>query len=332
MKTTIHWGIVGLGKIARTFAEDLQRNPHAIIYAVASRDGNKAKAFANEFGATHYVDSYAELAHFSELDVVYIATPHSLHAELAIFFLERNIPVLCEKPLAINYHQVALMVDAARKNNTFLMEAIWTRFFPTFQKALSIIASGALGTITTVRADFGFHSSRSAESRIFNRALGGGAILDVGIYPVFLALSTLGIPTDVVAKSVFTATNVDATTVIRLDYENGNVADLFCSVVNETDVVGEVYGTKGRLKLHSRFHHSSTLTWNVYGEPEQLYEVKCPDNGYGYEIEEVHYCLSENKKESDLLPLDFSLTLITLLDQIREKAGVVYPVDQKEVK
>lgn len=330
MGTTIHWGIVGLGKIARTFAEDLQRNPNAEIYAVASRDRRKAKAFAKEFSAVHYVDTYVELADFSALDVVYIATPHSLHAELAIFFLARNIPVLCEKPLAINYDQVALMVNSARKNNTFLMEAIWTRFFPTFQKALSIIASEALGTITTVRADFGFRSSESSESRIFNNALGGGAILDVGIYPVFLALSTLGIPKNIVAKSVFTATNVDATTVIRLDYENDSVADLFCSVVNETDVIGEVYGTKGRLTLHSRFHHSPVLTWNIYGETEQSYEAKCPDNGYGYEIEEVHHCLAENKKESDLLPLDFSLTLITLLDQIREKAGVLYPADRKE--
>ena len=189
-----NWGIIGPGKIARKFADDLQRLPNARIHAVASTSPERARAFANEYGVAHVFSRYEDIIHCSDLDVVYIATPHVLHCENALMCIEHGIPVLCEKPFAMNSSEARRMVSAARRNRVFLMEALWTRFIPAVDHAFELVAGGEIGDLHTVKSDFGFYMPFEANHRIFNKALGGGSLLDIGIYPALLALFLFGKP------------------------------------------------------------------------------------------------------------------------------------------
>jgi predicted dehydrogenase len=319
----VRWAIVGLGKIAHKVAQDIQRVEQSELYAVASRDLTKAHFFGHQYGAEICVEGYEELLEIEGIDIVYIATPHVLHIPLSKIFIENGIPVLCEKPLGIHYNEVKELIALARNKNVFLMEGVWTRFFPSFKKCLSLVESGVLGEIIAIKADFGFLSKDTKEDRIFNKQLGGGALLDVGIYPLFLALLVKGEPETIRAKSIFADTGVDSSTSMVLSYDNC-VADLFCSVVQETGVEAELIGEIGRLKLHSRFHHSAKITWQKYGEEEQELNFPYKGNGYTYEIEEVNYCLLNNKKESALMTLEISQRLSQLVDGVMKASGINY--------
>ena len=285
------WAIIGLGKMANKFAQDLNLVNGAELVAIASRDISKANDFGDAYNVKNRFGNYEELLFMSEIDIVYIATPHVYHTPLAKMFINNGFSVLCEKPIAMNTAELEELIAVARKKDVFLMEAIWTRFFPTFQKAMDIVHSGAIGDVVSIRADFGFKSKEGPESRIFNKSLGGGALLDVGLYPLFLALNVLGEPDDIKTVSTWTETGVDASTGMLLSYGKTKMAELYSSVVAETKVEGEIFGTKGKLILHSRFHHASKLTWQIYGEEEQVFNSPYEGNGYQYEIEEVVNCL-----------------------------------------
>ena len=206
MKNTFNWGVIGCGRIAHKFADDIQAISGASIHAVATRSLAKAKDFAKLYNAPHALDSYEALLEIEGLDVVYIATPHVLHAENSIMCLKAKIPVLCEKPLAMNTRQVQQMIVAARANETFLMEALGTRYLPSIAKTLELIKSGEIGDLNSVNADFGFAAEYNPEGRLFNRDLGGGALLDIGIYPLFLALLLFGKPEHINANATFGTT------------------------------------------------------------------------------------------------------------------------------
>lgn len=321
---TIHWGIIGLGKIAHKFAQDLSSVPGASLHAVASRSGEKAAAFAEKFGVLHVFDNYENLLNCNGLDVVYIATPHVLHYENTLMCLRRGIPVLCEKPFAMNRDQVLEMVKTARTTNTFLMEAMWTRFFPLIERARVLIDAGEIGQVRTIRADFGFHAIFDPAGRVYNKSLGGGALLDVGIYPVFLTLLILGKPKTIAAQAVFSETGVDESCSITFTYDNQAMAQLYASVVTQTDVDAWIYGTTGRIHLHSRFHHPRKLTYGAYYSDSKSEENNYPGNGYQFEIEEVTNCLRQGKKESARMPLSLSLDLIELLEATMEAVGIRY--------
>src|SRR6187402_265920 len=196
MKKKIRWGILGCGKIANKFATDLQLIEDAELVAVASRDVEKGKAFASLFHARLNFNTYEALASCDEVDVIYIATPHGFHLEHTSLCLQHSKAVLCEKPMAINSKQVKEMIDLAQKQKVFLMEAFWTKFLPQYQKVVELIQAGEIGTIKMIEADFGFKATSPTPQRLYDVALGGGALLDVGIYPVFLALSLLGRPNE----------------------------------------------------------------------------------------------------------------------------------------
>lgn len=217
MSKTIHWGIIGLGKIARKFAEDLKLVPNCKLVAVASRDLTKAQSFAQDFGATYAYGDYEEITRNPIIDVIYIATPHHLHYENTVCCLENKKAVLCEKPFAMNLRQVQEMVALARKEEVFLMEALWTKFLPSFQKVNEIIKNGHIGEINMVQADFSFKANYNPESRLFDKALGGGSLLDIGIYPLFLATTLLGKPENIKAMATFDKTGADVNCGMVLD-------------------------------------------------------------------------------------------------------------------
>ncbi|GGF05245.1 Gfo/Idh/MocA family protein [Hymenobacter cavernae] len=322
---TFNWGIIGLGRIAHKFAENLALLPNARLYGVASRTQAKADEFATQFGAAHACGSYEELLQLPDLDAVYIATPHSEHHANTLLCLRAGVPVLCEKAFALNARQAAEMIATAREQKVFLMEAFWTRFFPAVKEALKIVQSGELGEIKHIVADFGFKAPYNPEGRLYNPALAGGSLLDIGVYPLFISKLLLGNPTEVKAVATFAPSGVDANCAISFAYTSGATASLFSTIAAQTDTTCHIYGTEASLRLNGRFHAPEGLT--VYREGEEPRVINCEKLGYGYAYEAHHVqeCLEQDLLESPLLPLGFSLELMQLLDQIRAQIGLRYP-------
>ncbi|MEM9819781.1 MAG: Gfo/Idh/MocA family oxidoreductase [Bacteroidota bacterium] len=325
MSKIYNWGIIGLGNIANKFAEDLALLKNARLHAVASRSLDKAKQFAEKYQAPHHYGTYAELMQCPELDVVYIATPHTSHCEHTMMCLEHQIPVLCEKPFAMNAAEVRRMITLARFQKTYLMEALWTRFLPTIYKTQQLIEEGSIGDLISVRADFGFKANFDPKNRLFNHHLGGGALLDVGIYPVFLSLLLFGKPSEVKAMATIGSTNVDENCSVLLKYPENKIAVLYASITAKTHTEAWIYGSKGCIRINSRWHEPTSLTLMVDGEAPKDIFFHYSGNGYDYEARAVMEDLSKGKKENGLMNHDFSLDLIELLDKIRQEAGIFYP-------
>ncbi len=320
---TIKWGILGCGKIAHKFAEDLLTIPNAKIEAVASRQLQKAQEFAQTYGANKYYGSYTELANDSEVDVVYIATPHVFHHENTLMCLTSKKAVLCEKPFAMNIDQVKEMIKTARENQVFLMEALWTYFLPHYQYVLEVIESKKLGAIKSLQADFGFATTLDPNGRIFNKNLGGGSLLDVGIYPLFAALSILGYPNKIEATAEIGKTGVDETCTVQLSYNNGVSASLFSAITQKTNTEAIIQFEKGTITINSRFHEPSSVTIYQNGK-SKLHEFEVTTNGYSFEAIHVQEMLLQKRIESSIMNFDKSLQLITLLDTVRNKIGLKY--------
>lgn len=322
-KKKINWGILGPGNIAHLFAGDLLLSKRSTLHGVASRNLEKAKAFGSKFHAKKCYGSYEELADDPDIDIIYVATPHTFHVEQTLMCLNKGKAVLCEKPMGINANQVKSMVEEARSRNLFLMEGMWTRFIPATEKLLELVYDNAIGELLFIRADFGFRSDADLESRLYNKALGGGALLDIGIYPVYLSLLTQGLPTDIKAMARMTETNVDSYCSMLFSYENGAKAILESTIEAETPIEATLYGSKGSLKLHSRFHHTEKMTLSLNGEEHSM-DIPYEGNGYIHEIEEVNNCLLQNRTESLKMPLQTSLDLIKVLDKVKEEIGLSY--------
>lgn len=325
----IKWGIIGPGRIARKFAEDLRLVPGAVLHAVASSSLDRAREFAAEFAAPHAYGAYEDIVKCPGLDVVYVATPHVFHAEHSLLCLENGLSVLCEKPFAIDYHQAAQMVAAARRNRVFLMEAIWSRFIPGIQKAFELVEQGAIGYLHTVKADLGFRMPFDPASRVYHKPLGGGSLLDLGIYPAFLALALLGKPEadQVSASATFTETDVDESCAFSFQYPGKRLAIGHSTLAANTSLGAHLYGTEGTIFLHPRWHETQQLTLSRYQGREESFEhlhIGYEGRGYSFEAAHVMECIENQKLESDLLPLSFSLDLMETLDNIREKIGLSY--------
>ena len=327
MPDNYNWGIIGPGKIAHKFATGLAATKRGKLHAVASRSIERAKNFAAQYGAPHYYDNYEALMSAPDLDVIYVATPHSRHCEHTLLCLKHHIPVICEKPIAINALQVKKMINAAQENKTFLMEALWTRFLPTTLKVLELIQNGTIGEVHGVKADFGFKPVFNPESRVYDLNLGGGSLLDIGIYPVFLSQLILGKPNSIKAVAKLGATGVDEDCGILLQYDGNKMAQLHSTILSQTKTEAFIYGEKGTIHLHTFWYKPTTITLLLNGERPQDIHFDFSGNGYNYEAEEVMKCLDKNLLESKILPLSFSWDLINLLDAIRQEIGLVYPVD-----
>ena len=327
MGEDVRWGIVGTGWIAEKMAEALAVVPGAKLVAVGSRTRERATAFAGRYRVARAYGSYEEVAADPDVDVIYVATPHPMHCPNTLMALGHGKAVLCEKPFGMNEREVRQMIAAARERNLFLMEAFWTRFLPSVGKVIDLIASGVLGEVRHIQSDFGVFRPFDPNHRAFNKSLGGGSLLDIGIYPVFLTLLLWGEPDDIAAVPDIGPTGVDNSLALTCSYADGRIASLFSSFTVNSSVETLICGTKGRIRMHRWWHCPVPIDLALgEGAPARI-DFNYVGNGYNYEAAEVVRCLREGRKESLILSLEFSLRLIRLLDRIRRQIHLVYDAD-----
>lgn len=320
----IKWGIVGCGNIANKFTSDLALIEDAEITAVASRNLEKAQDFGKKHNAKTAYGSYDELFLDTDVDIVYIATPHTSHAELSVKAMNNGKHVLCEKPLALNAKDATTMVEASKRTNRFFMEALWTRFNPSIVAIKERIDNDEIGQVKFINANFSFKFDRGMDSRTIVLELGGGAILDIGIYPAFLAYLILGVPKHILAKSLFhEITKCDMQSSMIFSYDDAQ-ASLYSGFETDSDMVARIQGTEGRIYIHETWHLAEGYTL-VKDDDEQVFDLPTKGMGFTYEIEECHKCLQANKIESNIWSHQNSLDLISILDAVREEVGLKYP-------
>ena len=328
----IRWGIMGCGRIARKFAADLHYAADNELVAVGSRSREKAMAFAADFPVAHIHDSYEALAENKNVDVIYVATPHNLHFENTLLCLNNNKAVLCEKPFAMNLAEAAMMIKVAREKRLFLMEALWTKFLPHFIKTKEMVTSGEIGTIKSMLVNFGFRPMAPVPKRLFDPALGGGTIMDIGIYNIFMALSFLGKPDAIDAVMTPADTGVDEQCAVLFRYANGSLAQLFSTFSSDLATEADICGDKGRIRLTSRFYEPSASIEFYAGKMDSKKEVSFDKEagvGYQYEARHVAECLKKGWTESPVMTHEDSLLLIETLDKVRKIAGIKYAQDDK---
>jgi dihydrodiol dehydrogenase / D-xylose 1-dehydrogenase (NADP) len=322
------WAVLGPGSIANRFATALAGVPGAVLYAVGSRDLGRAQEFASKYGAEKAYGSYEELMDDSNVDAFYIATPHIMHCENAIACLERGKPVLVEKPMSINAQFERRMAEAARRNNAFLMEAMWSRFIPAARHVRSLITSGAIGELRSLTADFSFSAKPDPEHRLFSPALAGGGILDVGIYVMAFTSMVFGPhPVEIAAFSHIGSTGVDEHAAMILKYPGGLLSSMTCGVHAFGSSEARIMGTEGRIDL-SPFWCAQSLRVATNSGVEEL-SFPFMVNGFEYEIMEVIECVRNGLTESPTMPLDESIAIMEVLDGIRRQWGLEFPPEKQ---
>jgi predicted dehydrogenase len=326
------WGILACGRIAGKFANDLKLLDDAELWAVGSRSLEKATAFAEQHGFRHSYGSYEALVNDPNVDVIYIASPHAQHHEHTLLCINHGKPVLCEKAFAINSIQAHEMIDTARASGVFLMEALWSRFLPHYQETMRMVKDGQLGQIGSVLANFGFIPEPPVPDRLFNPALGGGTLLDIGIYNVFFAISVLGRPDEVVAHMTPALTGIDQQCAVTFTYQNGALAQLFSSFEANLPIEAEISGPKGRIRLTTRFYEPTARIEWYPGRVDSRIEIpveKHPGWGYQHQARHVQECLRQGLTESPVWGHQDTLLLMETMDRIRQAAGIIYPADRK---
>lgn len=318
----INWGIIGLGSIAHKFATDLLTVDGAHLYAVASRSQERADQFASEYNAPKAYDSYETLAKDKNIDAVYIATPHALHKENTLLCLEHGMAVLCEKPFAMNTQEVEQMITKAKEKNALLMEALWTYFLPHYQYVLKTIENKTFGHLINIEADFGFYRAFDNDARLFNKSLGGGSLLDIGIYPIFAALSTLGIPKNIEAKATYFDNGADSSCDMVFKYDKAT-AHLKSTLLEDTGTEAIFYCEHGTIKINTMFHMPTTVT-TITGDKEETIDFNYNTIGYNYEVIHFNELIRQGKTESDIMTFEFSQQLIKTLDEVRTSINLQY--------
>lgn len=359
MTEVTRWGILGTGAIAQQFAQGLRALPEARLVAVGSRTAEGAERFGRIFNVPHRHADYCALVADPDVDVVYIATPHPFHAEHALLCLRAGKAVLCEKPFTLNAAEAQTVITEARARHLFLMEAMWTRFIPAIVQVRRWLAEGVIGEVRMVVADFGFRAPFDPHSRLFDPALGGGALLDVGIYPLSLASMVLGRPVRVVGLAHLGVTGVDEQSACVLEYAQGQLAVLYSAVRTTTPTEACILGTEGSIRIHAPMYRPERLTLSRTGGMDEVARrlpawgkrvgralglerwwqrlrrasgvtqyFPFQGNGYHYEAAEVARCLQEGRLESPIMPLDETYALMQVLDQLRAQWGLVYPTEK----
>jgi predicted dehydrogenase len=312
----LRWGILGTGKIAHSFASDLRYIDDGVVAAVGSRTQLSAEVFADKFGAPLRFDSYEALVASDGVDVIYVATPHPLHFANAMLALEHDKPVLVEKAFTMNAEEARTLVATARAKGLFLMEAMWTRFLPHMLAVRTLVNEGALGDIVTVEADHGQWFEPDPTSRIFDPALGGSALLDLGVYPVSFASMLLGQPDRLTALVDPAFSGVDAQTSMLLGYASGAQAVLTCTLRARSATRACISGTLGRVEIDGAFYAPSSLTFISRRDEQERFDFPCPGRGLFYQAQEVARCLREGRTESDVMALDESIAIMATMDRV----------------
>lgn len=324
MENKIRWGIVGLGKIANTFAQDLMLVEDAVLSAVASRSLEKAEDFSKKYGSPKTFSDYQSLINSDLVDVVYIATPHTQHREWTLACLEAGKAVLCEKPTGINEGEVLQMIQKAQEKKVFYMEGLWSRFNPTIQDCLARIKNKEIGKTAYIKADFGFYAlDRPLDSRTVNLDLAGGSLLDIGIYPIFLSYLIMGMPKQIKTSAQFyEKTGAEIQISMLFEYEKG-MAMLYSGLVSNTECVAQISGDKGHITIDARWHESQGYTLVSEGA-SRIITLPTVGNGFTPEINEVHRCIKAGKIESELWSHQNSLDLIRILDWVRKDSKIEF--------
>lgn len=329
MVDKIRWGILGTGMIAHKFAEGLRVLPDAVLTAIGSRSQAAADRFGDAFDVPHRHATYQDLASDSEVDVIYVSSPHPMHKEDTLLCLEAGKAVLCEKPFTMNSQESEAVIRAARERGLFLMEAMWTRYLPAVVRARQLLAEGVIGEVRMVQADFGFRAEVDPKHRLLNPDLGGGALLDVGIYTVSLASMVFGQqPAEINSQVYLGSTGVDELSGTIFRYPAGQIAVLSSSLQINTPHDAIIIGTKGSIRIHPSFWCTDGMTLTLDGQPEQVMNLPRVGNGYNYEAAEVMACLRAGKRESEVMPLDETLAIMQTLDRIRALWGLKYPTEK----
>lgn len=338
MSKKIKWGIIAPGGISEKFATGINASNNGELYAVCSRNIAKAESFIKKFGGVKAYDSEKAIASDPDVDIIYISNPHPFHLNSALNCLNSGKPVLCEKPMTVNAKGTKVLVEAARKNNVFLMEAMWTRFLPAICKVREILSSGIIGDVRLVTADFGMKiNGIELTSRLFDPALAGGALLDVGIYPLALCSMVLGKPTRIQSSAYLGRTGVDEQFTALLDYEGGAMSTISGAVDTQTSHNAWIYGSKGSIKIKAPWwggEHLSLYRLDPeaeagacnYGD-EEIIDLPYEANGYNCEAEAVANMILDGKKESEIMPLDETIELAETMDILRGQWGLKYPFE-----
>ncbi|MFO7166788.1 MAG: Gfo/Idh/MocA family oxidoreductase [Chloroflexota bacterium] len=329
MKTqdTIRWGILGTGNMASQLALALARLPDAQVIAVASRSQARAESFADGAGIPRRYGSYAALLDDPDVDVVYVATPHTEHHRNTLDALRAGKHVLCEKPFAINAAEAEEMIAAARERRLFLMEGVWMRFLPLMDDLRALLRDGAIGDVRMFLADFGFQAEFDPKSRLFDPRLAGGSLLDVGIYPVNMASLLFGRPEQIASVAHIGETGVDEQAAMVLRYSGGRLASLTSSIRTDTPNEAFICGSEGSIRIHRRWWVPEIMTVTAGARQETIHRPMV-GNGYVHEAEEVMRCIREGRTESPLMPLDETLAIMRTLDDLRAQWGLVYPQER----
>ncbi|MBM6551181.1 Gfo/Idh/MocA family protein [Marinomonas ostreistagni] len=321
----VRWGIIGTGTIAQAFAADFAYAKTGELRAVASRNKQSADDFAERFNIDLAMVDYFSLINSHEVDVIYLGVPHSLHYELTKACILAGKSVLCEKPFTLNEAQAAELFDLAAEHEVFVMEAMWTRFNPAVEQALEWIEEGEIGTLQSIQASLCFKGSQDPNGRLLNKELGGGALLDVGIYPIFLAQLFFGKPDFMQNQALVGDTDVDVFEQLLLGWDDGQMASLESSIVSQQPNRAILSGSDGYIEFGHNWHLAKSLTLVKDGGAEHNIEFDFPGLGYQFEVEEVNRCIEEGLTQSPNHSWQDTLNLLATMDEIRQDIGVYYP-------
>lgn len=332
---TIKWGILAPGNIAHKFATALVTIEGAVLHSVASRDTARAQAFQQLYGATKYAQDYAELIADPEIDAIYVASPHRYHAEQTLNCLCAGKAVLCEKPMTVNLSEAEQVFAAAKEHHAFYMEAVWTRFMPIYKQISTWLSEGKIGTVNSVQASFGINVPFDAAHRLYAPELAGGALLDLGIYPITVAQMIVGqAPDKVVAVAELGQSGVDESTGMALHYPNGAVATLNCGTRANSSLDCWIFGDRGSIHIPQFWQAESATLY----QPEESHHSSARENatechlphavnGYEYEIQEVNRCLRDGLLESPLMSWQHSRDVMHIMDTVRAQIGLKFPFE-----
>lgn len=330
----VRWAILGTGTISTKFATALRDIPDASIAAVGSRTAERARVFGTEFGVPesgHCASNAAAVAH-PDVEIVYIGTPHECHVHDALLAIEAGKHVLCEKPLTIHVGESERLVAAAKAKGVLLMEAMWTRFIPAYRSLKALVSGGSLGHVVLLAGDFGFKGDPGSDLRLYDKAQGGGSLLDVGVYPLSLAVDLLGEPVAVRALGCVGAVNgVDESLAAVLQHPGGALSTISSSIVADTHQEATIVGTLGRVRVHSPWWKPTGYTVSRDGADDEVVHLPHEGNGYKYQALEAVALVREGKLESPTISLAQSLCVMRVMDEIRAQVGVSYPMDPAPV-
>jgi len=322
----IRFGVIGAGQIAHTFSKAIKCTD-SILYAIASRDIDKAKSYQKEYGYHVAYGTYEDLVSDPMVDCVYVATPHGLHADHMKLAITHGKHVLCEKSFTLNEIQAKEIFELARKHNVFVMEAMWTRFLPTIQELKTLIDDQVIGDISNIKISFGFQAMNKPKNRLFDPSMGGGALLDIGIYPLTIAHLFLGLPTSFETTVVLKDQLFDMSHQIKLFYPS-SVVDISCALDQELENNAYIYGSKGYAVINLFWRAEKALIYDLNHQLIKTIDNPHEINGFEYEINEVISCIQTSKHESLNMPHQTTLEIMRLMDDIRKVWNLKFPSEK----